>query len=154
MISKTVLAQLNTTGLYQQQAKLEEAVRCIIHNITTNISEGLGLTCSSLSKMMYEWDKQREHAWFITDDTVLMSYVEPTVDNQAVLHPKHYDVFPGVEAIEVIASSMTKEEFRGYCKGNMLKYRLRAGNKDSLEQDIAKANTYITLYNKYEHLAN
>ena len=153
MISKTVLAQLNTTGLYQQQAKLEDAVRGIIHNITTNLSEGRGLTCSNLSNMLYEWDKQREAAWFITDDTVLMSYVEPTVDNQAVLHPKHYDVFPGVEAIEVIASSMTKEEFRGYCKGNMLKYRLRAGNKDPIEQDIAKANTYLELYAKYEYLA-
>ena len=72
---------------------------------------------------------------------------------EKVLHPKHYEIFPGVEAIEVIAASMTKEEFRGYCKGNMLKYRLRAGNKDPLEQDIAKANTYLDLYNKYEHLA-
>jgi len=72
---------------------------------------------------------------------------------QAVLHPKYYEIFPGVEAIEVIAASMTKEEFRGYCKGNMLKYRLRAGNKDALEQDIAKANTYLELYAKYEYLA-
>lgn len=67
----------------------------------------------------------------------------------AVNSPKHYQFFPDLEAIEVIARSMTQEQFYGYCLGNRLKYRLRAGNKDKLEQDIAKSDKYLELY--YQH---
>ena len=67
----------------------------------------------------------------------------------AVNSPKHYQFFPDLEAIEVIARSMTKEQFYGYCLGNRLKYRLRAGNKDKLEQDIAKSDKYLELYEQH-----
>lgn len=67
----------------------------------------------------------------------------------AVNCPKHYQLFPGLEAIEVIARSMTQEQFYGYCLGNRLKYRLRAGNKDKLEQDIAKSDKYLELYEQH-----
>ena len=143
------MAQLNTTELFRHQAKLEEAVCSVIRSLNC----GRELSYNEIKDILYKWDNLREASWFITDESVLETYVKPTVDTQAVLHPKHYEIFPGVEAIEVIAASMTKEEFRGYCKGNMLKYRLRAGNKDPLEQDIAKANTYLELYAKYEYLA-
>ena len=73
---------------------------------------------------------------------------EPDVVNA----PAHYQFFPGTEAIEIIAASMTLDEFRGYCMGNRLKYRLRAGNKDKLEQDIAKSDKYVELFNKWKHL--
>jgi len=56
--------------------------------------------------------------------------------------PNHYKIFPDAEVIDVIESFLTEEEFIGYMKGNTLKYRLRAGNKDSLEKDIAKADWY------------
>ena len=60
--------------------------------------------------------------------------------------PHHYMLFAdGTEAIDVIRAALTPEEFAGYCKGNVLKYRLRAGKKDKLEQDIAKANTYADM---------
>lgn len=67
----------------------------------------------------------------------------------AVDSPKHYQFFPDLEAIEVIARSMTQEQFYGYCLGNRLKYRLRAGNKDNLEQDIAKSDKYSELYEQH-----
>ena len=63
--------------------------------------------------------------------------------------PKHYQFFD-MEAIEVIRNSLTEEEFRGYCKGNGLKYRLRAGKKDATEQEIAKAEKYESLYEEYK----
>lgn len=69
--------------------------------------------------------------------------------SDAVNSPQHYQFFPDLEAITVIARSLTKEQFYGYCCGNRLKYRLRAGNKDKLEQDIAKSDKYLELY--YEH---
>lgn len=67
----------------------------------------------------------------------------------AVNSPQHYQFFPDLEAIEVIAHSMTQEQFYGYCLGNRLKYRLRAGNKDKLEQDIAKSDKYLELYEQH-----
>lgn len=69
-----------------------------------------------------------------------------------VKSPSHYQFFPGVEAIEIIAASMSEEGFHGYCMGNRLKYRLRAGNKDKLEQDISKSDFYVELFNKHKHL--
>lgn len=72
-----------------------------------------------------------------------------TAAPDAVNSPQHYQFFPDLEAIEVIARSMTQEQFYGYCLGNRLKYRLRAGNKDKLEQDIAKSDKYLELY--YQH---
>ena len=59
-----------------------------------------------------------------------------------VNHPNHYKLFPDLEAIDVIQRSLTPEEFAGYCKGNALKYRMRAGEKGDAEQDLAKANWY------------
>ena len=75
-----------------------------------------------------------------------------TVD--VVNSPKHYQFFTDLEAIEVIARSMTREQFYGYCLGNRLKYRLRAGNKDKLEQDIAKSDKYLELYEKHKGLCS
>jgi len=57
-------------------------------------------------------------------------------------HPSHYMLFPDMEAIDVIKAALTPEEFAGYCKGNALKYRLRAGEKGPVEKCIAKANWY------------
>jgi hypothetical protein len=59
-----------------------------------------------------------------------------------VNNPKHYAIAPGVEAIDIIKASLTPEQFKGYLLGNFLKYRLRAGDKDDLQQDIYKSNWY------------
>ena len=66
--------------------------------------------------------------------------------------PKHYAVFGDIEAIEIIARSMTKEMFKGYCFGNLLKYRLRAGGKDDVHQELGKAERYKGLYEEYKNL--
>lgn len=78
--------------------------------------------------------------------------VVPEVKSDAVNKPKHYSVFEQLEAIEVIASSMTTEQFYGYCLGNILKYRLRAGGKDDVMQELGKADRYQGLYNEFKHL--
>lgn len=62
-----------------------------------------------------------------------------------VNNPKHYDLFPGQQPIDVIRAYLTPEEFAGFCKGNILKYRLRAGEKGDAAQDLAKANWYRDL---------
>lgn len=72
--------------------------------------------------------------------------------NDPVTRPSHYQIIEGMESIEVIAAFLTLEAWRGFCVGNILKYRIRAGKKDALEQDIAKADYYNELYLKYKHL--
>lgn len=72
--------------------------------------------------------------------------------NDVVKSPKHYQVIEGVESIDIIASSMTYEQFKGFCLGNIIKYRMRAGNKDELNQDINKSNFYVELFNMKKHL--
>lgn len=70
----------------------------------------------------------------------------------AVHSPKHYAIFEQLEAIEVIASSMTTDQFYGYCLGNILKYRLRAGGKDDVMQELGKADKYQELFSKFKSL--
>ena len=73
------------------------------------------------------------------EDTYVASFTK-TTDN--VNHPAHYQIYPNLEAIDVIGMVLTDAEFKGYLKGNSLKYRLRAGKKNSLEEDIKKAMWY------------
>lgn len=56
--------------------------------------------------------------------------------------PPHYKLFPDMEVIDVIEQTLNVEEFRGYLKGNILKYRLRAGEKGPPEKCLGKANWY------------
>lgn len=74
--------------------------------------------------------------------------VKPTkMMNDAVHHPSHYTL-PGltVESVDVIRAVLTPEEFKGWCKGNALKYSLRAGRKDPAKevQDLAKAGVFLS----------
>lgn len=78
---------------------------------------------------------------------------KPEVRDDSVRKPSHYQVFDGVESIEIIARSMTVSEFRGFCMGNVLKYRLRAGKKSELatmEKDLNKAAFYQELFDLHK----
>ena len=57
---------------------------------------------------------------------------------------KHYEIYDGLEAIDIIENTLTKEEFIGFCKGNILKYQLRMGKKDGTD-DTAKIKKYKML---------
>lgn len=84
-----------------------------------------------------------------------MKNSKATSGDDGVKQPTHYQLFDNIEAIEVIARSMTQEMFKGYCLGNILKYRLRAGKKGemaTLEKDMAKAEFYKELYEKHKGL--
>ena len=58
-----------------------------------------------------------------------------------VERPQHY-AFGGIEAIEGIEASMSTEAYRGFCKGNVLKYVWRYESKNGLE-DLEKAKWYL-----------
>lgn len=71
---------------------------------------------------------------------------------EQVHSPKHYNVLEDIEAIQIIAGSMSQDMFKGYCLGNILKYRLRCGAKDDVNQELAKADKYKELFAKYKNL--
>jgi hypothetical protein len=57
--------------------------------------------------------------------------------------PNHYKLAGlDVEVIDVIRASMTEEEFKGYCKGNVIKYVTRENKKNGME-DLRKAKKYL-----------
>ena len=41
---------------------------------------------------------------------------------------------------------MSKEEYIGFLKGNIIKYVVRAGKKDDILKDLEKAKHYIDFY--------
>lgn len=72
------------------------------------------------------------------DETESKEYMR---DN--VKHPAHYDL-PGlpVESIDVVRAVLGPEGFRKFCRGNALKYLIRADKKGGAE-DLQKARVYI-----------
>ena len=61
--------------------------------------------------------------------------------------PPHYTT-GGIETIDYIQAKLTHEEFRGYLKGNCLKYSSRLGHKDAIEQDAGKLAWYANKLNE------
>lgn len=58
-----------------------------------------------------------------------------------VNHPPHYTT-GSVECIDAIKAALTDDEFRGYCKGNAIKYSWRERNKGG-DEDLNKAIWYL-----------
>ena len=56
--------------------------------------------------------------------------------------PAHYKL-NDIECIEAIEAALTPEEFRGYCKGNSLKYTWRERYKGKSVEDLRKARWYL-----------
>lgn len=57
-----------------------------------------------------------------------------------VNHPPHYTK-GGIECLDAIRASMTDDEYKGYLKGNIIKYLWRYEWKNGLE-DLKKAQFY------------
>jgi hypothetical protein len=55
--------------------------------------------------------------------------------------PPHY-TNGEIECIDAIRASLTPEEFRGFCKGNIMKYVWREKHKAG-DVDLAKAGDYV-----------
>ena len=55
--------------------------------------------------------------------------------------PEHYRQ-GGIECIDAIEAALTPEEFRGYCKGNALKYVWRERYKGG-DESLRKAQWYL-----------
>ena len=65
-------------------------------------------------------------------------------ERDVINSPSHYKL-PGlqVEAIDVVRSVLGPDKFQGFCRGNALKYLIRADRKNGTE-DLEKAQKYVS----------
>lgn len=78
-----------------------------------------------------------------------LEHVENDAENvrvDMVNEPPHYKQ-GGIECIDAIKSALTPEEWRGYCKGNALKYIWRERHK-GCDESLQKADWYLNRLNK------
>jgi len=69
--------------------------------------------------------------------------------DKAVNQPSNYD-FADTTVQNLIELSFTHQEYMGWLKVNIIKYRMRAFKKGKVgPQDIAKANEYQKFYDDY-----
>lgn len=88
----------------------------------------------------------------LTDDQMRRVVINSMKDKARMLrqssiddvnHPPHYQI-GGIETIDIIKAKLTPDEFRGYLKGNVVKYLTRAGHKDDAGKDVDKMVWYAT----------
>ena len=48
-----------------------------------------------------------------------------------------------IEVVDIIKAVLTEEEFKGFIKGNAIKYILRAGKKGNELQDLMKSREVL-----------
>jgi hypothetical protein len=81
------------------------------------------------------WDKLRnKYKAMVTEE------LDEAVD--VVNKPQHYNT-GNIECIEAIQESMSAEAFKGYLKGNCLKYLWRYDYKGKPSEDLEKAGWYL-----------
>ena len=85
-----------------------------------------------------DWDSLRKKYKALVEEEWL-EY--PSVDDP-VESPVHYNT-GSVECIEAIKASMSDTEFKGYLKGNAMKYLWRYDYKGKPVEDLKKAQWYL-----------
>lgn len=74
---------------------------------------------------------------------ILKAHLNEKLVSDNVHGPEHYKLRGlDIEAIDIIRGALTEDEFRGFCKGNVLKYTIREGHKNG-DEDLKKAKKYL-----------
>lgn len=73
---------------------------------------------------------------------------------QQINKPKHYQSESGLECIDVIKAQLSPAEFRGYLRGNAIKYQWRLDRKhDKPHRDAGKLQWYVNKFMEYINAA-
>lgn len=62
---------------------------------------------------------------------------------EEINHPARYGGDTVYECIKVLKAWLPVEEYKGFLRGNAIKYLCRAGKKDEVVQELKKAKWYI-----------
>jgi hypothetical protein len=97
-----------------------------------------------------KWEDSDNEMWEFASS--LTPVVEPCEDKPVAVREdvgsaatsKHYNSKP-IQPIELMQALMSPEEFVGFCKGNFIKYSMRAGSKEgeNSDKDTNKAKQYF-----------
>jgi len=82
--------------------------------------------------------------FYIDEQNKTIVNSEKTLNNvgDSVNYPTHY-TNGDIECIDAIQATMSSEEFKGYLKGNVLKYIWRYRDKNNPSEDLKKAEWYL-----------
>jgi hypothetical protein len=86
-------------------------------------------------------DDATPEEWNRVSRTAVGKLYHPEDKHNPVTQPDHYNK-GAIEAIEAIKASMHPQEYKGYLKGNCLKYLWRYEYKNGVE-DLRKARVYL-----------
>lgn len=89
--------------------------------------------------MIYGYDTTEAICAELSEEIRKLKEEVKVMDN--VNHPMHYTEGK-IECIEYIEDKLTPEEYRGYIKGNVLKYITREKHKNG-DEDLKKAKWYL-----------
>ena len=78
----------------------------------------------------------------VTDRVPVTAPVVEKTEEDPINSPAHYNKLD-IEAIDLIEFSMTRDEFLGYLKGNVLKYIIRYKHKGKAKEDLGKGEWYL-----------
>jgi hypothetical protein len=79
------------------------------------------------------WDGEKAKEFFAALDAAM----------DDAINPAHYQSESGVEAIDAIHAALGDEQFKGYLRGNAMKYLFRCERKGSPLENAKKAEWYI-----------
>lgn len=93
-----------------------------------------------ITELKVNFEDEQEESMTYDEYVARQEGVEPKTD--LIDQQDHY-TNNGIQPIEIMKANMTKEKYRGFLEGNILKYPLRYEDKNGLE-DLKKAKTYLT----------
>jgi Protein of unknwon function (DUF3310) len=101
----------------------------------------------TLEESMKNWWDNKDNVPQYTpteEEKMVMNYIasiQSKLPEDKVNNPSHY-THGGIETIDYLKAKLSKEEFIGFCKGNIFKYLSREALKNGKE-DMKKAQWYL-----------
>jgi hypothetical protein len=167
MISKELKFIADHYGLENQLGKcieeLNELVEALSHENIDHVQEEIAdvenmieqvkyllglheyrIRCIRLSKTFRQLTRMVNHdPGLAVEIEALQGAKNKDSDNDSVNEPKHYRLDGlGIESIDVIKAVLREDGFKAFCRGNALKYLIRADRKGGVE-DLEKARVYL-----------
>lgn len=84
---------------------------------------------------------QEYHYYFCPNCRNKMIMIGDNKELKSLIHPPYYQI-GGIEAFEIIMSTLSRDELIGYLMGQILNYTRRTAYKGQLEEDWDKARWY------------
>lgn len=72
-----------------------------------------------------------------------MEIIDKEKDKSVISHPERYGGDTTYECIKVLEAWLPPEQYKGFLRGNAIKYLCRVGKKDETVQELKKSKWYL-----------